>query len=222
MARLGRTWERKARRRRGPDHPATRHVLDYICERFRAELATCGSVLDVGCGAGNLIFHLSAGCSGQIFGIDSSRAMAQRARAAGANVVVGEASDLPFPDCSFDVVLCCGRLHHVHDIERTVQEMKRVTRRAVLACEPNLYSPLQWLSSLRPHEWRAFACTPGRLMAAFRREFGDIDVSFGGIVGENITPAWIVPLLKTLEPIADHFAPRLTTLGIYLVGRKGR
>ena len=48
-------------------------------------------------------------------------------------------------------------LHHVNNIEASVREMKRVAGRAVLACEPNLYSPLQWLSALRPHERQAFA-----------------------------------------------------------------
>jgi len=212
-------WGQKASRRRDKDHPAYRHVIDYVCGKFQRELSRAKSVLDVGCGTGNFVLTLKS-CRPRklIVGIDSSQDMAQVAGNLRAEIVVGDALDLPFPDSSFEVVICMGLLHHVNDIETSVKEMKRVASRAVLACEPNLYSPLQWLSALRPHERQAFACTPGRLTRIFREEFKSVDIRFGGFVAENLTPLWLLRTLQMIEPFIDRYAAKPLSLGIYLAG----
>jgi SAM-dependent methyltransferase len=46
--------------------------------------------------------------------------------------VVCSAEDLPFPDDSFDVVVCRVAAHHFSDPARAVAEMARVTRRLVV------------------------------------------------------------------------------------------
>ncbi len=95
------------------------------------------SVLDVGCGTGTLalVAKRQVG-NGAVAGIDASPEMIQRARhkAGRASLQlkfeVASADALPFPDGSFDVVLCTVTLHHLRRSMRSaaVAEMRRVLK----------------------------------------------------------------------------------------------
>jgi len=63
-------------------------------------------VLDVGCGSGaTLRQFLDYGASSEhLWGIDLLPELAEKARRQNLQVTCGSASDLPFPDCSFDLV----------------------------------------------------------------------------------------------------------------------
>ncbi|HVM92309.1 MAG TPA: methyltransferase domain-containing protein [Terriglobales bacterium] len=63
-------------------------------------------ILDVGCGSGaTLRQYLDYGASPeQLWGIDLLPVFAEKARSLNLQVTVGSASDLPFPDCSFDLI----------------------------------------------------------------------------------------------------------------------
>ncbi len=82
------------------------------------------AVLDVGCGTGaRLELYKQAGC--QVFGIDLSPAMLQMARNRldeAANLYMGDASNLPFSDRKFDLIIISTALH----------EMPRLVRSAVI------------------------------------------------------------------------------------------
>jgi ubiquinone/menaquinone biosynthesis C-methylase UbiE len=90
------------------------------------------SVLDVGCGTGSTLkIYLQAGCS--VTGIDLSPTMLASARQKlGAQAVLhlGDASRMPFPDCSFDLVTAVLSLHEIPPLVRTAvfSEMVRVVR----------------------------------------------------------------------------------------------
>jgi len=214
-------WARKATHWRGENHPAYQHVLSYVWEKFRGELEACETILDVGCGNGNFILMAAGRCSDmRVVGIDSCEALVRMGRIKGNDVAVAKADALPFRNSSFDVVIGMSLLHHVSNVEEVVKEMRRVARQTVLISEPNLYSPLQWLSSLRPHEWSAFRCSPARLIRVFRSEFQTVKVNYGGIVAENLTPSWLVPPLRVLEPFVDRYVAKPLALGIYLAGHK--
>lgn len=66
--------------------------------------------------------------------------------------VVGEAEHLPFPDGSFDMVLCQTLLIHLRDPEVGFAEMVRVAKPGglILAVEPNNLAGLQRLASRGP------------------------------------------------------------------------
>jgi ubiquinone/menaquinone biosynthesis C-methylase UbiE len=93
-----------------------------------------GALLDVGCGPG----MMAQACLDRGFsfsGIDISEAMiAECHRRLGtresATFSVGKLQSLPFPDASFDVVLCMGVLEYVADKEQStaISEMRRVMR----------------------------------------------------------------------------------------------
>ena len=99
----------------------------WVCSR------THGEVLEVAIGTGlNLAFYPEAVV--RLTGVDLSPAMLgiarQRARELGMEVDLreGDAQSLPFPDESFDTIVCTLSLCNIPDDRKAVAEMKRVLR----------------------------------------------------------------------------------------------
>lgn len=108
----------------------------------RANLLRAGRVLDVGSGTGAVTEELASRTRGQVTGVDIDPAMVDYARARGgrADYRPGDAHDLPFDECAFDVTVCHFLLMWCHDPARVAREMVRVTRPggSVLICaEPD-------------------------------------------------------------------------------------
>jgi SAM-dependent methyltransferase len=96
-------------------------------------------LLDAGCGEGRHCFGaLERGA--RVVGLDLDRdalrrgsgALRFRARELGSRAVMihGDAFRLPFPDASFDRVICSEVMEHVHDYRGAARELARVTRPA--------------------------------------------------------------------------------------------
>jgi SAM-dependent methyltransferase len=88
-------------------------------------------VLDVGCGPGGLADELATRVGSEnVAGIDPAPqfAAACRERQPGADVRVGVAEELPWPDGSFDATLSSLVIAFMRDADRGVREMARVTR----------------------------------------------------------------------------------------------
>ncbi|MDQ0725312.1 class I SAM-dependent methyltransferase [Microbacterium sp. W4I20] len=85
-------------------------------------------VLDVGCGSGEFLAMLGT-LGAEAAGIDPARRMVEIARAAApaADVRVGAAEELPWPDASFDVVTAFNALQFAEDTLDALAEMHRVT-----------------------------------------------------------------------------------------------
>lgn len=89
-----------------------------------------GSVLDVGCGPGAYLARLSrSGRVGALVGVDLSEGMLRDVPPCDAMLSVADAQALPFPDASFDTVVCMHMLYHAPDIDQAVRELRRTRRR---------------------------------------------------------------------------------------------
>jgi SAM-dependent methyltransferase len=88
-------------------------------------------VLDVGCGPGGLTDVLADRVGAEsVAAIDPAPQFAEaaRARRPGADVRVGVAEELPWPDGEFDAALSCLVVAFMQDADEGVREMARVTR----------------------------------------------------------------------------------------------
>jgi len=101
-------------------------------------------VLDVGCGAGNMIHHLAQyGC---VRGIEVDARPVKIAQQRGYDVRLGDATQtIPFPDASFDLVTALDVIEHVDADVNIMREAFRVLRPggALLITTP----AFQWLWS---------------------------------------------------------------------------
>ncbi len=84
-------------------------------------------MLDIGCGAGNMIHHLSRyGC---VKGVDVDVRPVAMARARGYDVREGDAArGVSFPDASFDLVTALDVIEHAEADEAILREAARVLR----------------------------------------------------------------------------------------------
>jgi len=86
-------------------------------------------IVDVGCGTGAILKQL--GNPDKNVGIDLAPEAVSFCRQRGLNnVQEGDIHALPFPDASFDAVICSSVLYHqwVSDVEGAIREMHRVLR----------------------------------------------------------------------------------------------
>src|SRR2546423_1199331 len=102
-----------------------------IFQTLEAELPDwrAKEIVDVGCGTGAILKQL--GNPEKNIGIDLAAEAISFCRQRGLNnVQQGDIHALPFPDASFDAVICSSVLYHqwVSDVEGAVREMHRVLR----------------------------------------------------------------------------------------------
>lgn len=116
-------------------------VLPIVAGRFygvaadELDLHPDDELLDVGCGAGLLLRDRAAGLR-FVAGIDASeiqvglarQRLADRIAAGTAEILLGDATALPWPDSRFSAVASVNCLKFVVDPERALQEMHRVLR----------------------------------------------------------------------------------------------
>jgi ubiquinone/menaquinone biosynthesis C-methylase UbiE len=99
---------------------------EWVCSR------ATGSTLEVAIGTGRNLAHYPQGV--QVTGIDLSPSMLdiarERANELGVEVELleGDAESLPFPDASFDTVVCTLSLCTIPDHARAIAEMTRVLK----------------------------------------------------------------------------------------------
>jgi SAM-dependent methyltransferase len=87
-------------------------------------------VVDVGCGPGSAA-RAAAARGAHVTGVDPARVMLRLAgrltpASAGVEFVEGSAESLPLPDGSADVVWTIASVHHWHDVDAGLVEIRRV------------------------------------------------------------------------------------------------
>ena len=163
----------------------------------QAGLTTARAILEIGCGTGVITGELARSGSARVVGLDLNTRMLTFARQRGDDVsyVQADAHTLPFPDASFDVIVCHYLLLWLTDPARGVREMARVVRPAgrVLACaEPDYGGRIDHPSEMVPL---------GRLQAESLRRQG-ADPELGRRLGELFVAAG---LRATVGVMAGHW-----------------
>jgi SAM-dependent methyltransferase len=152
-------------------------VEQRLLARFRARLlaqvrdARPATILDAGCGEGHVTAWLAAALpSSEITGLEGRpEALAEfRRRNPGLRAVEGDLLALPFPDDSFDVVVCTEVLEHLPEPGAALRELGRVCADRVVITVP--HEPFFRAGNLaRGRYVRRLGSTPGHLSTWGRR-----------------------------------------------------
>ncbi|MGE5602092.1 MAG: class I SAM-dependent methyltransferase [Nitrososphaerales archaeon] len=102
----------------------TRAILAYL-DRYVGTGRDL-QVLDVGCGAGNMMHHLAH--YGHVTGVDNNPKPLEVARQRGLDVREGTANALPFGDSEFDLLTVLDTVEHVPAEGQVFDECRRVLR----------------------------------------------------------------------------------------------
>jgi ubiquinone/menaquinone biosynthesis C-methylase UbiE len=163
-----------------------------------------GDVLEVAIGTALNLPHYPQ--DARVTGLDLSAEMLEiardRARDLGREVELreGDAHDLPFPDSSFDTVVCTYSLCNIPDPQRAVVEMKRVLRP-----QGKLILVDHILSAAKPVYWlqKAFEFFTARLAGEnmTRRPAGYVEAAHFDIVErQRLGPTGVVERLVAIKP----------------------
>jgi ubiquinone/menaquinone biosynthesis C-methylase UbiE len=121
-------------------------IVRQLVGRFLAHVAVAvvrarpRRVLEVGCGEGVVLEYLAdRNPSSRFDGLELDPAALARARlrCPRTTLVRGDVYALPFPDQSYDLVLCLEVLEHLPDPARALREIRRVARRGLLLSVPH-------------------------------------------------------------------------------------
>jgi len=135
-------------------------VIDEKSEIFRHDLYSriglqkifAGKdVLDLGCGYGPDTINFSE-FSKNVTGYDIEfNDLWKENKRKNIKFVQGSSSSLPFKDNSFDCVYLKDVLHHVEDINKSLKELKRVTKKggSIIIIEGNRFNPIFYIYSTR-------------------------------------------------------------------------
>jgi len=153
-----------AEQRRGP---FVREILGRSDYAIISQLVEPNSsVLDLGCGDGELLAWLAEHKGVKARGIEIGSSKVQRAIARGVSVYQGDIDEglTDYPDNIFDYVILSQTLQETHRPLKVLREMLRVGRRAIVAFPNFGHWRVRWShlvsgraprTKLFPHDWYA-------------------------------------------------------------------
>ncbi|MBM3251499.1 MAG: class I SAM-dependent methyltransferase [Candidatus Omnitrophica bacterium] len=115
--------------------------------------------------------------------------------------VLASAYDLPIRDGYFDIVFEANLLHHLDHPEEAIEEMLRCSSKYLIFIEPNKYNPLMYLFGLLvPSEKGMLFSDIKKWRTIIKSQnISIISSSITGMVSQQNTPSFMVPLLKFFD-----------------------
>jgi 2-polyprenyl-3-methyl-5-hydroxy-6-metoxy-1,4-benzoquinol methylase len=186
----------------GSSNPLVRRLMNGFERDLDGllELASPGSLLDVGCGEGVLVHRWAARLgAARVVGIDLEEESIQAGwaerQAPNLEYRVMEAANLPFADGEFELASAIEVLEHLPDPEHTLSEMARCARGHLLVSVPR--EPLwRMLNMARGAYWPALGNTPGHLNHWSRRSFVELLSRHGEVVEVRSPFPWTMLLVR--------------------------
>jgi SAM-dependent methyltransferase len=206
----------------------SRWRLDALLQRYLPERGDGLRLLDVGCGTGHHMASLRER-GFEVAGVDGSEEMIAHARAnnPGAQIKVADVDSLPFPDSSFDFVLCIEVLRYLPDFTRCVNEIARVLKPGgvcLVTAAPLFNLNGYWLVNriaglVRPAGFvhlKQFFTTSRRLRRAFAGAGFNAPTVHGVYLGpvnwvERLAPSLLPRTLKAWELVDSAITDRRMT-----------
>lgn len=203
----------------------SRWRLDSLLDRYLPQDGEGRRLLDVGCGTGHHMASLRKR-GFEVAGVDGSEEMIVHARAnnPGAQIEHSDVDSLPFPDSSFDFVLCVEVLRYLPDFTKCVNEIARVLKpggTCLVTATPVLNLNGYWLVNrvagvIRIGDLvrlKQFFTTSGRLRRSFKVAGFVTPTVHGVYLGpinwvEKLAPSLLPRTLKALEPVDSAVADR--------------
>ena len=117
------------------DYDLTRTANIDVINLFAAELQLDGKViLDFGCGTGNFAYAINKLTAADIYGVEPSDGMREKALSKGLDARRGDHTDIPFDDNFFDFIYMTDVIHYVPDLKQMFFEFYRVLKSDGLIC----------------------------------------------------------------------------------------
>lgn len=156
------------------------------------------SVIDLGCGEGHLLNFLSPHLQNKYCAaIDFDENEVKDAKNNLLNCDVTKASiyNVPYPDRSFDLVICTEVLEHLDSPDVAISEIKRLSKKYVILSVPR--EPL-WrsLNMLRLSYLNSFGNTPGHINHWSARSFKKIIKQNFNIISVYTPIPWTIILAE--------------------------
>ncbi len=98
-------------------------LIQFIARQSKIKL------LDIGCGEGRFLEELSHNKHFEAEGIDYSQDTVEYARSKGLKVIQSSLEDIQFPPETFDFMTAFHVIEHVHRLDNTIQEIRRVMKK---------------------------------------------------------------------------------------------
>ncbi len=134
-----------------------KNLTKYFDKKIENYLSDNFTILDYGCGPGTFLIKLKKLTKSKLFGVDISKEFIDQSKQnfkkynlKNIEVQKVEAEKLPFENQKFDIILVIDVIHHLDDIKKNVDEIKRVLKKGgkLIIYEPNKFNPLIWLTHL--------------------------------------------------------------------------